>query len=122
MKSEVKVQETAARLGIKAPPGYKVHTVRFPDEKKPRYALIPEEDPEPGILSMRHLLRIKREASRGCLKLKVTIPAKVVPLFKTLVEITGADSAEAFAAWAICKGCTSEEAMSQFDDLVNELL
>jgi hypothetical protein len=56
------------------------------------------------------------------LTLKVTIPAKAVPLFKALVEVTRARSPEDFAAWALCKGMTSDEAMTRFDDLVNDLL
>ena len=71
---------------------------------------------------MSALLRAKHQAQKGGFTLRVTIPAKVVPLFKALVEVTEAASPECFAAWAICKGCTSEEAMDQFDQLVNDLL
>lgn len=81
-----------------------------------------EMAPPEKIISMRSLLKINHEAHKGSLTLKVTIPAKVVPLFNALVAVTEADSPESFAAWAICKGCTSEEAMKQFDDLVNDLL
>jgi hypothetical protein len=77
---------------------------------------------EEKVISMRELFKARRAARRKSLTLKVTIPANVVPLFKALVEVTGAESPESFAAWALCRGLTSEEAMSQFDDLVNELL
>lgn len=71
---------------------------------------------------MTHLLKIKREARKGALTLKVTIPANVVPLFNALAEVTRAESPESFALWCLCKGLTSEEVMQKFDDLVNDLI
>ena len=86
--------------------------------ERPEFTLTPE----PKIVSLAALKRARLEAGKGSLTIKVTLPAKVVPLFNALVAVTEADSPETFAAWAICKGITSEEAMKLFDDLVNDLL
>jgi len=75
-----------------------------------------------NIISMDALRRVRAEARKGSLTLKVTLPAKTVPLFKALVEVTEADSPETFAAWAILKGMVCEDAMSQIDRLINDLL
>ena len=52
----------------------------------------------------------------------MTLPARAVPLFHALAAATQAASPEAFAAWAICQGMLSDEAMAQLDQLVNDLL
>jgi acyl-CoA-binding protein len=44
-----------------------------------------------------------------------------VPLFKAVAAAAQAKSNEDFAAWAIIKGITSDEAMQNFDDLVNSV-
>ena len=91
-----------------------------PAERPEKKEFLPA--PQEKIISMSALLRQKHQAHKGSLTLRVTIPAKVVPLFKALAEVTKAANLECFAAWALCKGCTSEEAMDQFDQLVNVLL
>ena len=76
----------------------------------------------PEIVSLDALRRVRKEARKGSLIVKVRIPSQVVPLFKALVELAEADSPETFAAWALCKGLVCEEAMDKFDKVVNDLL
>jgi hypothetical protein len=76
----------------------------------------PEFHPTP---TMRELIE-ERERYKP-LKVQVTIPSAVVPLFRALTFASKAKSAQAFATRAVCKYLLSEEAMTVFDELVNKL-
>ena len=56
------------------------------------------------------------------LTITVRIPGPMAPLFKAMFLVHRAKSQEDFAMRAVCRWLVSEEAMSAFDEMVNQFL
>ena len=87
---------------------------------RPRHQPLTHQPARPAVSRRRR--QPKPKPRSGSLTLRVTLPARAVPLFHALAAATEAASPEAFAAWCVCRGLVSDEAMAQFDQLVNDLL
>lgn len=79
--------------------------------------------PDNGIKEqLQRLHKAQAFPPKGSVAMRITIPPQFYPMFTAMIAVTQAPSVEAFAVWAIIKGMVCEDAMNQFDELVNAVL